>query len=205
MQSFRFFGIMKLTILKHVAVLSRTAVGGGSLVYANTLLIPKPTFFNTSGWSKLIDWKNELAPYYHEALRIFGAAKNPKLFDGDIGLKKVAHKLGMKDKFDSTNVAIYFGEENVTKENPYFEGIGPERTGCNFCGACMTKCRNNSKNTLDKKYLHLAQKYGAVILSEHEVYDVRPINTENGFNGYEVSIKTTTKLFTEKVTLEAKA
>lgn len=189
---------MKLTILKHVAVLSRTAVGGGSLVYANTLLIPKPTFFNTSGWSKLIDWKNELAPYYHEALRIFGAAKNPKLFDGDIGLKKVAHKLGMKDKFDSTNVAIYFGEENVTKENPYFEGIGPERTGCNFCGACMTKCRNNSKNTLDKKYLHLAQKYGAVILSEHEVYDVRPINTENGFNGYEVSIKTTKNYLLKK-------
>jgi cholesterol oxidase len=202
--SLRFFGIMKLTIFKHVAVLSGTGVGGGSLVYANTLPIPKSTFFNTGSWSKLNDWENELAPYYQEALRMLGAAKNPKLFDGDIGLKKVAQKLGMEDKFDSTNVAIYFGEENVTKEDPYFEGMGPQRTGCNFCGACMTGCRNNSKNTLDKNYLHLAQKYGAVILSEHEVYDVRPINAENGSNGYDVSIKTTTKFFTKKSNIKSK-
>jgi cholesterol oxidase len=168
------------------------------LVYANTLPIPKPTFFKTGSWSKLNDWENELAPYYQEALRMLGAAKNPKLFDGDIGLKKVAQKLGMEDKFDATTVAVYFGEENVTKEDPYFEGMGPERTGCNFCGACMTGCRNNSKNTLDKNYLHLAQKYGAVIMAEQEVYDVKPINTENGSNGYEVSIKTSTKLFSKK-------
>jgi cholesterol oxidase len=198
MPSLRFFGIMKLTIFKHVAVLSGTGVGGGSLVYANTLPIPKPTFFKTGSWSKLNDWENELAPYYQEALRMLGAAKNPKLFDGDIGLKKVAQKLGMEDKFDATTVAVYFGEENVTKEDPYFEGMGPERTGCNFCGACMTGCRNNSKNTLDKNYLHLAQKYGAVIMAEQEVYDVKPINTENGSNGYEVSIKTSTKLFSKK-------
>lgn len=193
-----FFGIMKLTIFKHVAVLSGTGVGGGSLVYANTLPIPKTTFFNTGSWSKLNDWENVLAPYYQEALKMLGATKNPKLFDGDIGLKKVAQKLGIEENFDATNVAVYFGEENVTKEDPYFGGMGPERTGCNYCGACMTGCRNNSKNTLDKNYLHLALKYGAEILAEHEVYDVRPINSENGANGYEIAIKTSTKLFTKK-------
>jgi hypothetical protein len=31
--------------------------------------------------------ENELAPYYEEALRMPGGAKNPKLFDGAIGLK----------------------------------------------------------------------------------------------------------------------
>jgi cholesterol oxidase len=82
---------MKLTIFKHVAVLS-----------------------GTGSWSKLHDWENELAPYYEEANRALGTAKNPRLFDGDIGLKKVAQKLGMEDKFDDTTVAIYFGEENVT-------------------------------------------------------------------------------------------
>jgi cholesterol oxidase len=44
--SVRFFGIMKLTIFRHVAVLSGTGVGGGSLVYANTLPVPKTEFFN---------------------------------------------------------------------------------------------------------------------------------------------------------------
>lgn len=198
----RFFGIMKLTIFKHIAVLSGTGVGGGSLVYANTLPIPKSTFFKTGSWSTLNDWENELAPYYKKALKMLGAEKTPKLFDGDIGLQKVAQKLNLKDKFDATNVAVYFGEENITKDDPYFEGMGPKRTGCNFCGACMTGCRNNSKNTLDKNYLYLAQKHGAKIVAEHEVYDVTPIN--NSSNNYSVSIKTSTKFFTKKKTVKAK-
>tara|TARA_R110002126_G_scaffold19646_9_gene73679 strand:+ start:363 stop:1952 length:1590 start_codon:yes stop_codon:yes gene_type:complete len=200
----RFFGIMKLTIFKHVAVLSGTGVGGGSLVYANTLPIPKSTFFKTGSWSTLKDWEKELAPFYQEALKMLGAAKNPKLFDGDIGLKKVAQNLNLEDKFDATNVAVYFGEENVTKNDPYFDGLGPERTGCSFCGACMTGCRNNSKNTLDKNYLYLAQHYGATIMTEHEVYDVVPIATADGKNGYEVLLKTSTQFFTKKTTIKTK-
>ncbi|MEO7175369.1 MAG: GMC oxidoreductase [Saprospiraceae bacterium] len=203
MPALRFYGIMKLTIFRHVAVLSGTGVGGGSLVYANTLPIPKSAFFKTGSWSKLKDWETELAPYYQEALRMLGAAKTPKLFDGDIGLQKVAQKLGMEDKFDATNVSVYFGEENVTKDDPYFEGMGPERTGCNYCGACMTGCRNNSKNTLDKNYLYLAQKYGGEILAEHEVYDVRPINFDDGA-GYEVALKTSTKFFNTRTKIKSK-
>ncbi len=205
MPGLRFFGIMKLSVFRHVAILSGTGVGGGSLVYANTLPIPKSTFFKTGSWSKLNDWETELDPYYKEALRMLGATKTPKLFDGDIGLKKVAQKLNMEDKFDATNVAIYFGEENITKEDPYFDGLGPERTGCNFCGACMTGCRNNSKNTLDKNYLYLAQKNGAEILSENEVYNVTPIETKDGSNGYDIALKTSTKFFTKKTTIKSKA
>lgn len=200
----RLFGIMKLTIFKHVAILSGTGVGGGSLVYANTLPVPKSTFFKTGSWSKLNDWEIELAPYYETALKMLGATKAPKLFDADLGLKKVAQNLGMEDKFDATNVAVYFGEENVTKDDPYFDGEGPDRKGCNHCGACMTGCRNNSKNTLDKNYLYLAQKHGAEILAEHEVYDVKPINTENGENGYEISIKTSTKIVSRKKKISSK-
>ena len=202
--SIHFFGIMKINFFRHIAVLSGTGVGGGSLVYANTLPIPKSTFFKTGSWSQLLDWENELAPYYKEALRMLGAAKTPKLFDADLGLKKVAQKLHIEDKFNATNVAIYFGEENVTKKDPYFEGEGPERTGCNYCGACMTGCRNNSKNTLDKNYLYLAQKLGAEILAEHEVYDVRPIHEEDGTSGYEVAIKTSTKLISKRTKIKSK-
>ena len=110
----------------------------------------------------------------------------------------------MEDKFDATHVAVYFGEENVTKDDPYFEGMGPDRTGCNYCGACMTGCRNNSKNTLDKNYLFLAQKYGAEILAEQEVYDVRPINSADGADGYEVALKTSTKFFTKRAKIKSK-
>jgi cholesterol oxidase len=76
---------MKLTIFKHVAVLSGTGVGGGSSVYANTLPIPKSTFFKTGSWSKLHDLENELAPYYEEALRMPGGAKNPNYLTALLG------------------------------------------------------------------------------------------------------------------------
>ena len=41
----RWFGIMKITIFRHLAVVSGTGVGGGSLVYANTLVVPDKEFF----------------------------------------------------------------------------------------------------------------------------------------------------------------
>ena len=200
----RFFGIMKLSIFKHIAILSGTGVGGGSLVYANTLPTPKTAFFNSGSWKELNDWENELKPYYDEALRMLGATKNPKLFDGDLGLKKVAEDLNIKKKFAATRVAVFFGEPNLTQKDPYFNGEGPERSGCNFCGACMTGCRHNAKNTLDKNYLYLAQKNGAEILAENEVIDVQPINAADGSQGYQVSLISSTKFFTKRKIIKTK-
>ncbi|WP_194850652.1 GMC oxidoreductase [Nonlabens antarcticus] len=201
----RFFGIMKLSIFRHIAIISGTGVGGGSLVYANTLPTPKTAFFNSGSWSKLADWEQELKPHYTEALRMLGAAQNPKLFDGDLGLKKVAEDLDILKKFDSTRVAVFFGEENKTVKDPYFNGKGPDRSGCNFCGACMTGCRYNAKNTLDKNYLYLAQQQGAEILAENEVMDVQPIAKGDGSQGYEVTIKSSTKLFAKSKKITATA
>jgi cholesterol oxidase len=41
----KMFGIQQLTFFRHVSVLSGVGVGGGSLVYANTLPKPKAAFF----------------------------------------------------------------------------------------------------------------------------------------------------------------
>ena len=199
---FRFFGIMKLSIFKHVAVLSGTGVGGGSLVYANTLPIPKTSFFNSGSWCQLCRWEEELRPFYELALNMLGATKNPKLFDGDLALEQLSKNLGKEDEFEATKVAVYFGKENVTVPDPYFNGQGPERTGCNFCGACMTGCRHNAKNTLDKNYLYLAQKQGAEIMAEQEVYDVVPLDHADGISGYELSIKSSTRFFKKRQTIQ---
>lgn len=184
---FRCFGIMKMTFFKHITVASGVGVGGGSLVYANTLPVPKSKFFNSGSWATLNNWEQELKPFYSEALRMLGASKNPTLFDADKTLKEVAKEIGKEDKFDTTNVAVYFGEPNTVHPDPYFKGEGPERVGCNFCGACMTGCPNNSKNTLDKNYLYLAQKQGAEIIAENEVIDVIPLDKKDGSKGYEVT------------------
>lgn len=200
----RFYGIMKMSIFKHVVILSGTGVGGGSLVYANTLPIPKNAFYNSGSWSKLADWKTELAPFYQKALQMLGATKNPKLFDGDIALQKLAKKIDREKHFEHPNVAVFFGKEGVEVSDPYFNGKGPKRSGCNFCGGCMTGCRYNAKNTLDKNYLYLAQKNGVEILAENEVFDVIPIDDSQGKTGYKVNLKTSTKLFKQKKIVTAK-
>ncbi len=199
----RFFGIMKMTIFKHLAVLSGVGVGGGSLVYANTLPIPKSNFYKTGSWSTLNDWETELIPHYQTALKMLGAAKNPTLFNGDFELQQLAKDLGKEKDFKHTNVAVYFGEKGIKVEDPYFNGKGPDRTGCVFCGACMTGCRYNAKNTLDKNYLFLAQQQGAKILAENEVFDIKSLN-KNGKDGYEIFLKSSTKFFKKKQKITAK-
>lgn len=200
----RFFGIMKLSIFKHVAIISGTGVGGGSLVYANTLPVPKSNFYKTGTWSSLNNWEEELKPYYKTALKMLGAEKNPKLYDGDTALKDLAKSINISSAFETPDVAVYFGKEGQKVKDPYFNGEGPDRTGCNFCGGCMTGCRHNAKNTLDKNYLYLAQKKGAKIIAESEVVDVVPLDGLNGEKGYSVTIKSSTNLFKKKKTFTSK-
>lgn len=188
----RFFGFFKITFFKHVGILSGVGVGGGSLVYANTLPIPKKEFFNAESWSHLTDWEAELKPYYETARNMLGVVRNPRMEYGDEILKEIADELNKPDRFELTDVAVFFGEPDKTVPDPYFKGEGPERTGCNFCGGCMVGCRYNAKNTLDKNYLYLAIKNGAKIKAESEVINVEQINEETG---YKVTWQSSTKIF----------
>jgi len=178
-------GIFKMSFLKHMTVLHGVGVGGGSLVYANTLPTPKSEFFQSGSWGALEDWETELAPHYQTAKRMLGATPNPLVTKGDHVMREIAQEMGREDHFHPTEVAVFFGEPNEEVPDPYFEGDGPDRVGCNFCGACMTGCRVGAKNTLDKNYLYFAEKYGAEVLAETEVTKVRP---RNG-GGYVVETK----------------
>jgi cholesterol oxidase len=159
-----FYGIQRITLLRNVLVLSGAGVGGGSLVYANTLLQPPDAFFRDSRWATLQDWKAELAPHYAEAKRMLGAAPSKFLGAGDETLREVAEELGAAHTFHQPEVAVYFGEPGRTVADPFFEGRGPERSGCNYCGGCMVGCNVGAKNTLDKNYLHLAEGLGVQVV-----------------------------------------
>ena len=183
-------GFFKMTFLNHVTVLSGVGVGGGSLTYANTLPIPKSPFYKSGSWKDLADWETELAPYYQLAYKMLGAAENPSVGPADKAVKQLAEEIGRADHFKPTKVGVYFGEPGKTVSDPYFDGKGPDRTGCTHCGECMTGCRRNAKNTLDKNYLYLAQQLGAEIWAESEVTDVKPIDNQNGSDGYIIHYKT---------------
>ena len=169
-----FKGIFKLSIFRHLTVVSGVGVGGGSLVYANTLPKPKSHFFNSGSWKNLDDWEKQLEKHYKTAYEMLGAKVNPKFFDADNVLKEIAEAENKSEYFNSPKVAIYFGKSDETVADPYFDGMGPERSGCKFCGQCMTGCPHNAKNTLDKNYLYLAQKNGVEILAGHQVVNVIP-------------------------------
>ena len=184
--SFGWKGLFKLSFFRHVAVLSGTGVGGGSLVYANTLPVPGKDFFESGHWKGLADWESELKPFYHLAEKMLGSEIHPYMSRSDKAMLQLAKELGDENKFSKPKVAVYFGQPEVTVPDPYFDGKGPDRTGCRLCGGCMLGCRYNSKNTLDKNYLHLAQNLGVEILAESEVTNVLPLNTD-GTNGYKIS------------------
>lgn len=196
--SLKFFGFFKITFYRHIGILSGVGVGGGSLVYANTLPLPKREFFDSPTWAQLANWYEELEPFYITAQRMLGVIKNPRLELGDVILKEIADDIGKSNEFELTDVAVYFGEPNKTVSDPYFNGKGPERAGCNFCGGCMVGCRYNAKNTLDKNYLFLARNNGAEIISECEVVDVQQSIIENGNNGYSVTWQSSTKYFKKR-------
>jgi cholesterol oxidase len=180
-------GIFEMSFLRHVTVLHGVGVGGGSLTYANTLPTPKDSFFDAPSWSNLADWKHELAPHYETARRMLGATTNPHETPGDRIIREMAIEDGREQYHHPTEVAVYFGEAGKCGPDPFFNGDGPERTGCTFCGACMTGCNVGAKNTLDHNYLYLAEKLGAEVKAETEVTALRP--RDDG--GYRVEIRPT--------------
>ena len=205
----RAHGILQISILKGVMVLHGAGVGGGSLGYANVLEVPSDETFATPAWNQNIKWGEVLQPYYQVAKRMLGSARNPRLWKADQILRQMADEICMGHTFRPTDVGAYFGEAGVTVADPYFEGKGPARAGCNHCGGCMVGCRHNAKNTLPKNYLYFAEKNGAEIRAEVEVIDVRPWTIEHPSlmienARYEVTYQSSTSPLKRKQTVYAR-
>lgn len=182
-------GIQRVHVLggsrgNRVMVLAGAGVGGGSLVYANTLYEPLDPFFSDPQWASITDWKAELAPHYDQARRMLGVVVNPTVTRADEIMQKVAARMGVADTFHLAPVGVYFGKNGV---DPYFGGVGPERKGCIQCGECMTGCRHGAKNMLTENYLHLAEKAGARVYPECTVTSVEPLPS----GGYLVRVRRT--------------
>ena len=177
-------GLQRIHVLKDVVVLAGAGVGGGSLNYANTLYVPGKQYFTDPQWVGITDWADELTPFYDQAARMLGVTENPTMTPSDVIMKAVADDMGVGHTFRLTPVGVYFGSgHGVTSPDPFFGGVGPERTGCIECGECMTGCRHGAKNTLPKNYLGLAELAGARV---HPLTTVTGI-TERAGGGYEVT------------------
>jgi cholesterol oxidase len=176
------YGIQRITMLRSakgepgagVLVLSGAGVGGGSLVYANTLYEPLPAFYEDPQWRGITDWRDELAPYYDQAKRMLGVTTYPNQTAADRAMRAVADRMGVGHTFHATPVGVHIGRPGERVADPYFGGAGPERTGCLHCGSCMTGCRHGAKNTLVKNYLWLAERMGVEVHPLTTAVSVRP-------------------------------
>lgn len=169
----RCFGIFRMSLVRNAFILSGAGVGGGSLVYAQTLYVPGEPFYKGAQWGHITDWQSELAPFYDQAKRMLGVTENPTVTPSDEAMLQLAREMGVEHTFRKTPVGVYFGQPGVEAADPYFGGVGPRRTGCIEHGECMTGCRHNAKNTLVKNYLHLAERGGAKIFPLTTVTTIR--------------------------------
>ena len=173
-------GPFQMRFFRHLTAFSGVGVGGGSLVFANVLSEPDPSFFEAPSWAHLADWQRELAPHYAEVRRMLGATATPETTSSDRLLRGLA-----PDDWAPTEVSVHFGRPGETVDDPYFGGEGPPRTGCTLCGACMTGCRHGAKNTLDRNYLWLARRRGLTLHADSQVVGLRPL----AGGGFRVEVK----------------
>ncbi|MGV9679861.1 GMC oxidoreductase [Nocardia sp. NPDC003482] len=170
-------GPQRISVLGKCAVFSAAGVGGGSLIYGNTLYEPLPAFYDDRQWAHITDWRAELAPYYDQAKRMLGVAPNPRVTPADEVIRSIADDLGVGDTYHPTNVGVFFNEAAPGEEvdDPYFGGAGPRRSGCIHCARCFTGCPHNAKNTTPTNYLYLAEQAGATVFELTTATKVRPM------------------------------
>jgi cholesterol oxidase len=114
---------------------------------------------------------------------MLGVTPNPYYGIQDDWLRGAAERLGERAKatFDTVPQGIFFGDPSRTTPDPFFNGAGPARTGCNQCGRCITGCAYGAKNTLERNYLHFARQHGVKVLAERKVTHIEPMPGGDGY------------------------
>ena len=147
-------GFFQMSFFEHVTILHGVGVGGGSLVYANTLPVPKDDFFRASSWAHLADWRAELEPHYATAKRMLGAnAESRRDARRPHPRRDRARHRPRRASPSDRRRRLFRPARRHRARSRTSAAKAPSATGCIQCGACMTGCRFGAKNTLDKNYL----------------------------------------------------
>ena len=88
-------GFFNIDAFRHVMILHGCAVGGGSITYANTLLVPRDgRSGRTDRGRAWRHWKAEMPRHYDTAVRMLGVTENRILGPADQILKHAAEARG---------------------------------------------------------------------------------------------------------------
>ena len=130
-------GIFQMTFFPHVTVLSGVGVGGGSLVYANTLPDPEGRFLQRALVGRTSPTgRTSSRRTTRPRERMLGATENPLLTVRRPGDPRGGP--GPRARSTSTHRRRrLLRRARRDGPDPYFGGEGPARTGCIACGGCM--------------------------------------------------------------------
>jgi cholesterol oxidase len=160
-------GMFDLRIMRDVAVLTGTGVGGGSLVYANVQLRAPDAIFEDPAWPAAIDGP-ALRPYYDRT----EAALDPRETPPDPPLAKIrafdAMAANAGREPSRLPIAVHFGPD---RRHPF---SGAHQQGCDNLGRCDIGCPRNARNTVDITYVARAEAHGAEVFPLHEVLRIDP-------------------------------
>ena len=159
-------GLYEIRLMRDVATITASGVGGGSLVYANVHLRAPSAVFD-DGWPDAID-RTELDPWYdrtEEALTPRQTPPQPAL-DKVRAFAAMAGHAGRGAEL--LPLAVHFGPD---RDNPF---SGVRQQGCDNLGRCITGCPIGAKNTVDITYVAAAERDGAEVFPLHEVDRIEP-------------------------------
>lgn len=192
-------GIFDVRNYKHMDVVLGAGFGGGSLIYANVFMIPPDEVFDDR-WPASCK-RDKLLRYYEIAKQVLGSRPIP--VNDDPRRRIIRQSLFAEvarshcRNSELVDINVFFGNNfadplpiGIQEKNAF----GAVQTSCMYCGECDIGCNYHSKNTLDLNYLFVAEhRYKAIILTEHLVLKIVPVNAANhddpgadGINGYRV-------------------
>jgi cholesterol oxidase len=181
-------GLYDVRPFQQMTIVQGAGWGGGSLVYANVLLRPVPAVFE-SGWPSGYG-RPLLDPYYDlvdHMLDVKPITSSPLGLPPKSQLmRQVAGKLGRGEQFCFPNLAVNFGTPGQPADQVTANRHGVPQGRCTYCGECDIGCNVHAKNTLDLNYLALAERKGASVSTQAEVFQIEPLAPANPADGYRV-------------------
>lgn len=176
-------GWLDLRIMDDMTVAQGAGVGGGSLIYANVSVDPKPELFN-HGWPDEITFE-ELTPYFERVGKMLNVQTVPEnqLTERYKLMREAAEKTGYGDRFRPLPLAVTFDPEwNYDLDDKFHEKHSKSFTNehgrtqgtCIHLGNCDLGCDVKARNTLDLNYLAVAENHGAEIRPLHMVRYLEP-------------------------------
>jgi cholesterol oxidase len=179
-------GWIDFRIFPDMAIAQGSAVGGGSLIYANISVEAPPRIFD-NGWPQEITY-TELKPYYDEVGRMLDVQQLPdtQLTNRFKLMKEAAEKLGYGDRFDKVDIAVSFDPDwNYQLDDPFnhkhsktfTNAHGRQQGTCIHLGNCDIGCDVKAKNTLELNYIARAENHGAEVRPLHVAQSIAPEGT----------------------------